>query len=372
MEKQRQNQDPRNLTLVRQLGGHLGLRVDLVRDQLGDSYILKQLDESGVNIEENLRGLRNEAEMLNILSGLEVAPRLISNGDNYVLQEDLGDGQPITDPEEFRRNCVKMLACLRDVGVRHGDLTGPQSGGESNIIAVDNWPWVVDWQEAHLLTDPAPQKSPYSDSWLLMRTLADWPTATGETLDTPRVARRWQAVLEALGAHTDLTLPLLDKTFIDLGTYQGDFPALAAAEGMNAIGLDLGGFRSGEDSIIQGEELWRFFPFGTMFLQHADIMVYPIPRSKKFDVGMMFSTFPYLVQSHGDRAYERLAEWMARCGVFFFETQLAGDGPGLAVHPDLDTVGEMLVTLAPGRKVRPLVTIPVTGRDAARTVFEVR
>jgi predicted Ser/Thr protein kinase len=360
----------RSLELIKQIGGHLGLRVDLVRDQLGDSYILKQLDESGVNIEENLRGLRNEAEMLNILSGLEVAPRLISNGDNYVLQEDLGDGQPVTDPELFRRNCVKMLACLRDVGVRHGDLTGPQAGGESNIIAVDNWPWVVDWQEAHLLTDPAPQKSPYSDSWLLMRTLADWPTATGETLDTPRVARRWQAVLRALGAHTDLTLPLLDKTFIDLGTYQGDFPALAAAEGMDATGIDLGGFRSGADSIKQGEELWRLFPFGRMLLARADIM--DGPARLRSDVGMMFSTFPYLVQSHGDQAYDCLGEWMARCGVFFFETQLAGDGPGLAVHPDLDAVGEMLVTLAPDRHVRAIATIPVAGREASRTVFEVR
>jgi hypothetical protein len=263
-----------------------------------------------------------------------------------------------------------MLACLRDVGVRHGDLTGPQAGGESNIIAVDNWPWVVDWQEAHLLTDPAPQKSPYSDSWLLMRTLADWPTATGETLDTPRVARRWQAVLRALGAHTDLTLPLRDKTFIDLGTYQGDFPALAAAEGMDATGIDLGGFRSGADSIKQGEELWRLFPFGRMLLARADIM--DGPARLRSDVGMMFSTFPYLVQSHGDQAYDCLGEWMARCGVFFFETQLAGDGPGLAVHPDLDAVGEMLVTLAPDRHVRAIATIPVAGREASRTVFEVR
>ncbi len=311
----------------------------------------------------NVTAVHNEAAMLDAMSGSGYAPELIDVGDDWNTQEDLGHTETATDPEVWRQNLVRMLATIRARGLRHGDLVG------NNIITRGTRSWAVDWQEAHRLEDVAPQKQPWADSDLLMRHIAGTVQANGQ-YDTPRVARRWRAVLGALGATMDFHLPLKDKFFMDLGCFQGDFCALAASEGMAAQGFDRGGFRTGENSIEIAKQLWGDFPFGRLMFTEADILsISPLYAA---DVVVMFSTWAYIVQDYGrPRAMTLLEEIIAEAGVFFFETQLAGDGPGPDFLTRDEDVRDMLANCG-ATTVQSIGTFDVTGRPTKRTVWKVQ
>ena len=357
------------------IGGHRGL--DVMRLQLqtqGQSFPATFIQKRALHVKGNqgelfgvdLYGLNetaihNEAMMLDVMEDSGFTPRLIDIDEGVLTEGDVGTHEPATDPELWRRNLVKMLATIRSRGLRHGDLKG------ANIITRDNWPWVIDWQESHYLGDVPPQRNPFADSSLLMQHIEGTPDANGH-IDIPRVGRRWRLVLGALGAVTNCNIPLKGKTFLDLGCFQGDFVALAAAEGMKAYGIDGGGFRSGENSILIGRDLWRDFLFGEVILLLTDIVDF---SPFDCDVVMMFSTWPYIVQQHGRHVAEALLlNIIQDAGVFFFETQLHGDGPGPDfLKNDLDVVG-MLNSLG-AQKVTALGTIPVTNRPASRTVWKV-
>ena len=326
----------------------------------------------------NAAALANEARWLSSLEGAGIAPSIIDAGQGWVLEQDLGDSDPApTNGEAFRRHMIQVIWTLRDRGVRHGDLTS------ANIVLRDNRPWLIDWQEAHAFDEPAPRKRPVSDSYLGFRTVADWPVAATAQdplergkADTPRIARRWLAVLDDLGCiRATGRPPVWGRSFLDLGCFQGDFVAMAAAEGMRAWGIDQGGFRSGENSIEIARDLWGSMgdavtTAGGVHFDQADIMDL---HAFTFDVVLLFSTWSYMVRDYGEAAARaKLAEIIEDCGVLYFENQLAGDGPGPAFFQSDDDVGHYLARLAgPSGQVRKLVTIPVTGRQAARSVFAV-
>lgn len=360
------------------IGGHVGM--DVIRHN-GDqnthpgSWIEKRAKhERGVTgrwagldvYGHNVDALMNERQCLQAMDGSGFTPMLIGEGPDYpdyIEQEDLGNTEPPTDQEAWRRNCVRMLAEIRARGLRHGDLIG------ANIITRGDHPYAVDWQEGHLLTEQAPQINPSTDSAFLMRHIAGTPGADGQ-MDIPRVARRWGVVLGALGADRNLTLPLKGKSFLDLGSFQGDFVALAAAEGMVATGVDQGRFRTGEDSIVIGQKLWADFPFGTIYLQHDNII--SVPVWSEWDVVMMFSTWPYIVNDYGwNRACDVLKAIIERNEVLFFETQLYGDGPGPEELKTDDDVTALLFNEG-ATSVKNLGMFPVTNRPASRTIWEVR
>ena len=310
----------------------------------------------------NVTAVHNEAAMLDAMSGSGYAPELIDIGEDWNTQEDLGHTEAPVDMEVWRQNLVRMLAAIRARGLRHGDLKG------NNIITRGDRSSAVDWQESHRIGDVAPQKSPYTDSLLLMQHIIGTAGPNGQ-FDTPRVARRWGAVIGSLGATTDLSLPLKDKFFMDLGCFQGDFCALAASEGMVAQGFDRGGFRTGENSIEIAKQLWGDFPFSRLVFTEADIL--SISPLYVGDVVVMFSTWAYIVQDYGTpRAMTLLEEIIAESGVFFFETQLAGDGPGPPFLTRDEDVRDMLAACG-ATKVKAIGTFNVTGRPAKRTVWRV-
>ena len=357
--------------MAERIGGHRGLEVTRLYGSMPETLIQKkalhdlgnQGDLMGVDLYGlNVTAIHNEAVMLDYMMASGFAPEWIDIDEDVLIEQDIGVSEPPTDPELWRRNLVKMLATIRSRGLRHGDLKG------NNIVTVNNWPWAVDWQEGHQIGDVPPQRNPFTDSHLVMQHIEGTPDINGQR-DIPRVAKRWRAVLGSLGATTDCGLPLKGSTFLDLGCFQGDFVALAAAEGMTAFGVDGGGFRSGENSIKIGRDIWKDFPFGEVTLFQSDIVEFP---NFDKDVVMMFSTWPYILQQHGRPVAEALLERIIQdAGVFFFETQLAGDGPGS--FSDLVTdlhVVEMLDRLG-ARKVTALGTFPVTGRPAARSVWRV-
>jgi len=339
------------------IGGHAGMEVYRLPGGIIEKVALDA---------HNRRALQNDIRFLDEMagSGMTPTPRVgvvrEHEGKAYAFQSnDLGrsDHHPL-DGELFRRNMIRLLWELRSRNVRHGDMTS------SNIILKRDWPYLIDFQEAHFIGEPAPQKQPWSDSGLCFRTIAEWPADGQEAGDTPRVARRWRAVLRDLGAHTDLALPLKGKTFCDLGCFQGDFVAAAACEGMRASGIDTGGFHTGENSIAIARELWSYMP---VKFDQANIMDLD---TFNFDVVLLFSTFAYMVRDYGRAAAEaKLMEIAQDCGILYFETQLAGDGPGPAWLPSDEAVQSWLNGL--GCEAAPIVTIPVVGRRASRTVWRV-
>lgn len=350
------------------IGGHRGL--DVIRYQDADSsFILKkclhEMDNSADAIGDlyglNETAIHNEAMMLDIMKDSGFTPDLIDIKDGEILQSDVGVTEPPTDAETWRQAIVFMLAGIRARGLRHGDLKG------SNIITVDNKPWAIDWQESHYLTDVAPQRAPLSDSYMAMQHIEGTLDIDGR-FDIPRVARRWRTVLDGLGARA-IGLPLQGKTFLDLGCFQGDFVALAAAEGMAATGVDAGGFREHENSIEIGKELWKGFPFGEIHLTQADIASASVGA---FDVAMCFSTWPYIVQDYGKvKAEMVLSDLIMNSGVLFFETQLHGDGPGPEFLKTDEEVEHLLMWLG-ANDVKALATYQVSGRPGMRTVWRAK
>lgn len=361
------------------IGGHDGMEVH----RIAAGQIVKVALDAAQR-----SGLSNEYRMLQHMQG-RCAPAAIEWGDGphpelggiaYLIEEDVGDSEPIRlDSNGVRHAMIRLLSALRAAGVRHGDLTS------RNIIVKDGGArlYAIDWQESHLLTESAPQKSPYTDSDFACRWIAE--TADSDSgLDTPRVARRWRAVLRALGAsnHSDVSpLPLSGRRFIDYGCYMGDFPALAACEGMDALGLDTGGFRTGEDSIATGLAVWEALGVvgmaaaigGRLRLARRNVLALR-PDEMRVDVAVCFSTWPYLITQTTRETAEAWLRWAIEAARdFFFEVQLAGDGPGPAWLQSDDDVQAMLDRITDGAAViAPIVTIPVVGRNAERTVWHIR
>ncbi len=343
------------------IGGHWGMEV-----HREDGVIVKRVtgggeDPNGV-VWDNKASLHREAQALAVMAGSGYAPELLAvQGEyEYITQSDLGDTEPMTNEHVWRRGATRMLWTIRERGLRHGDLMG------GNLIIRDNRIWAVDWQEAHLLAELPPEGlRATSDSTLLFRYLRDFKSATGQA-DMSRIARRWLVVLKALGANEHHTpgLPLNRKSFLDLGCFQGDFCGAAASEGMRADGVDLGGFRSDENSLEVARKVWAGMPCR---FHQQNIFEW---QSFTYDVVMMFSTWPYLVQDAGrEAATDLLKRIIADCGTFFFETQLHGDGPG----PEfLKANGDVADLLSGFGSPQALGTFPINGRDATRTVWMVR
>ncbi len=347
------------------IGGHLGM--DVIRE----NGIIKKVAQKRDGVQRykpNVQAVKNEARFLRVMHDSGFTPALLAEGDDYIIQTDLGDPELMKDGEVFRRNCIKLLWTLRQRGVRHGDLTGPK-----NVMCIGDWPWVVDWQESHLIGDKAPQKTPFNDNYLLWRTVAGTVSCVTNSYDVPRVARRWLAVIGKLGA-TSLGQPYEGKTFIDLGCFQGDFAAMAACDRMSALGVDQGGFRTGEDSIQIANGLWAYMmgvpePYRRLSFRKDDLVRF-IESGFEADIGMMFSAWSYIVQNYGlPKASAILERAISSVGVFFFENQLQGDGPG----PDFfKTDEDIFVLLSEWGDVDHLIEIPVWGRPAKRSVFAVR
>ncbi len=331
--------------------GSLGLEV--YRTEKG---ILKE-----AHCEADIVGLANEARMLRFLEGDNVAPAVLDQGEDWLLQEDLGKNQVVQDGEAFRRNAIRLLWTLRERNISHADLTGV------NLIIRNDQPIAIDFQQSHLFTEERwPGQRTLCDAYYLWRFIAGTPSVQHPTPDTPRIARRWNNILASLTGHS-WKHDLVGKTFIDFGCFQGDFVAMAACEGMNAHGIDQGGFRQGENSIEIARELWDYMGGPVRFTQ-MNIMDWP-QLGLPADVGMMFSTWPYIVQERGREAAENLlGQIIEACGVFFFETQLKGDGPGPDFLLDDADVANMLGQWG---KVEDICTISVTGRPASRTVWRV-
>lgn len=328
----------------------------------GDIVTLRNTDQSdGVTLrnthqstivkvsktEKGLVLLANEARWLHNLNGSGFTPRLLMDEPGRIVMQDLGQSQEVKDLHDFRRNSIFLLNTLRVYGVKHGDLTAP------NIIVKNDSPMVIDWGEAVELGGSLPSKRPEPDATHLWAVVA-------ANKDTTRFAARWLAIREAYGI-----LRLEGSTMLDLGCHEGAFVAAAAVEGVEGLGIDQNG-----EVIKRATVLWD--GLASIGFIRFDIMDFIASIQQRFHFGLLLSAFPYLVNTYGDqRALGLLASIKESCEVLFFETQLYGDGPGPAFFGHKNDVAELLSGLTGRNKVEEIVTIPVAGRDAARTVFMV-
>lgn len=353
------------------VGGHYGL--DVMHE---NEVIVKRVTFDGVrevdgHLWENKKAIANEARILRILAGSGIAPELIEQHDDYIVETYI-KAEPVEDGEQFRRNIARLLWTLRYYEIHHDDMVG-----QNMIVRANSVPIAVDWHEAHFFNEPCPPRHASPDFHFLLPWAATVvPSVAHGAPDYPRIIRRWRVVCGSLytapgggsiAAHPGLT----GKTLLDLGCFQGDFCALAAAEGMHATGVDGGGFRSGEDSIQIAHALWDSM-HGRLAWKKMDIMDVDDFR---YDAVLLFSIWPYIVQTHGKKAalelLSRIMQQLSRRrprGKLFFETQLYGDGPG----PDfLRTEDDVEAMLAAVGTPKALVRIHVTNRPAHRTVWEV-
>lgn len=272
----------------------------------------------------NFKGIHNCATMLRLLDGSGFTPKLIQENNYSILMEDLGGSEGVIDwtPDDWqnlRRALVKILITFRQKGIRHGDLNG------NNIIIKDKKPYIIDFQETHYLDQPPPQRLPIPDTYWIYSTIINWINDANYS-DPYRVLRRWALIYNDLNDNKyRLDFPWKNKGLLDMGCFQGDFSALAAAEYFKVVGIDPGGFRSGENSIQIALNLWSDIP--NLSFGQFDIAEW---GNFKYDVILFMDTFPYVVGAHGkEKAIELLNQMVRESKRVYFEVQMWGDQSGV-------------------------------------------
>lgn len=290
--------------------------------------------------------------MLRELTGTGFAPELIDEQDDVICQEDLGDGEPVQDGTRFRQGAAQLLCTLWSHGIRHGDLTG------RNIIVRGDRPIAIDFLQSRFRNAPGPDKRQLSDSYWLWSFVASVPSVLQGLPDSSRVVRRWLAILADLDVYSAARWE--GSRLLDLGCHEGDFCAMAAGEGAHAVGID-----RDEAAIERGRLLWG--DVGLVSLRVEEILDRGEYRA---DIVLLLSTWQYVWKEYGrDRAVELLEAILLQSGVLYFETPLNGDGSGPAVLKSDEDVAKLLGSVG---EPTALVTVPVAGRDASRTVWRVR
>lgn len=297
-----------------------------------------------------LDGIKNAWRFLKALEGTKWAPKPIALRKDELEMEYVEEDPEPKDvrkfQEEFRINSVELIFELRKRAIRHGDLS------RGNFRIRNSTPVLIDWDQSNFLWEDAPQERPFSDAYHIYEILPYlFP-------DTNRIMRRWLAVRKYLKDYKGW------GKILDLGTFQGDFVALAWSDNFPATGVDNGMFNA--DGIKVAKSRWE--QYGCRFID-ADIVNM---TSFKSDFTLLFSTWSYIVDQYGkDKAIQTLRHIIDDCQILFFENQTYGDGPGPEFFKTDEDIRAFLLEFA--TKVEPIVTIPVYERSGvSRTVWMVQ
>lgn len=302
--------------------------------------------------------LRRHHQCLERLGGMGIAPTsYLAPGVTYGYQddgesdeflwpeEDLGTSQAITieNEVEFARGCVRLLDALHQKGIHHADLT------RHNIIVKDNQPYALDFHESIFYGEDTTPKRPEGDAYWM------WTAASELSPDSTRRIRRWRAIRPYLVPNT---------SFVDYGTSMGDFLAMAEVEfiGLNAFGYD---------NCMQEDWTGR--------LQHGKVFYGDITTLVNYEchTALFMSVYPHIANAMDEAvAFTTLQEIIAGSKQAFVEVQLLGDGIGnvTAFQDDDDLLNNLLLPATRGmhKRIDPIVTIPVHGRDPyTRTVWRI-
>ena len=324
--------------------------------------VYQQGDEA--RYQQVYKAIHNAAEKLRLLDGSGFTPRLLDEKPQSILQEDLGQKDnsvterwSVEDWIDFRRALIRCLITMRQKHIRNGDLNG-----NSNIWIKKKKPYLIDWWDSHFTWEKPPQKGGggMTDAYWITASLNRW-SLNKDLCDANRCSRRWGAIHGALIGTFNCSLPMEGKTLLDVGCFQGDFSAWAAAENMIVTGIDTGEFRSGENSIDIAKSLWKDIP-NLEFIQ-SDVMDW---QTFKYDVILFMDTFSHLVKYLGKEAPTRLLNRMVNeAGCVFFETQMDGDRTGVEWLKTKDDI----IALVPNALFKEVATLPEHG--IPRTLWKI-
>jgi predicted Ser/Thr protein kinase len=108
--------------------------------------------------------IENELFFLEMLENTGFVP-LAGRYDKYTIRmEDLGESELPNDQAAFSFYMGEILGLLSKHHIRHGDLTG------QSFVVRDNRPYVIDFAESRLDSDPRPDKRPEGDYYWLFKT----------------------------------------------------------------------------------------------------------------------------------------------------------------------------------------------------------
>ena len=306
--------------------------------------------------------IENERRFLRLLEPTGYVPKVIDwntepdslSIDGVMLPclrvEDVGDNLVVTDEEEFRRHFIRMLWHFKKEGLIHGDLTG------ANIRVVNNVPKVIDWKESRMAHENSPDKRKEGDIFHAFAFLASLK-------DARRIGTRffamWKAILDSESGHWFLNSP---PRWYDPGTYRGYIAACAAAAGFKVTGTDIN-----PGSIEESNYLWG--GMGIRFVYGDSINMGRIKQGE-FNVASLLSVYPYMLEAHGDIACHDYIEGLIdNTNIFFFETQLFGDGPGPEEFKTTHDVEAWLYERG-ANSVEAILESDV-GRETTRTLWKV-
>ena len=312
-----------------------------------DNRILKTAKDS-----TGVWHLFNETAFLAMMAKSGYVPKLLDyigteGAPTSIFLEDLGDTEPVTDNDVVLTHAIHLLSWLRTSRVRHGDLTAP------NMIIRNDKPYVIDFSEAIDMDAPQTRKPkrPEPDWFHLLQAIQHHG-------DPRRIIRRWLAIRESLGFDS-----LENKRMIDFGCHEGYMVALAAADGANAIGFDK------DDFVCKAaNDRWKGLYQKQTYFVNQDVVRW-MPSAIEGDFALCMSTYPYLIQDHGEpwsRVF--LANMIVAFDAVFFEAQSSGDGPGPAFWPDQNAVGEYLTVFG---KVEEVCRLKIAGRQAERVTWKI-
>ncbi len=309
--------------------------------------------------------LQNEMRFLRELAPTGFVPLIIDTNEPTDTEhfrppmrvEDVGDSLDIVDEEKFRTHFLRFLWELKQRQIEHGDLTS------ANIRVVDDIPKVLDWKESRFALEDRPTKRPEGDVFHAFQFLAG-------LRDGSRHGRRFAAMLNAVNLHQLVGRPWHNfpdgKRWVDVGCFHGDIAACAAVSGFENVG----GMDSDRSAIIRCQA--RFNGFGIMFQTLDAIELRPTPfLNTPVNVLSCLSTYPYILNKHGDIESNRLIEgWIDKSDMMFFECQLLGDGPGPAGFKTTRDIEEWLYERG-ADSVEAIVEIELPDRNTTRTTFQV-
>ena len=298
--------------------------------------------------DENHRGLVQASRFLHKLADTPFVPKLLGLTSTRLVMEYIEE-TPITDTEQARRYATQALLTFRKRGIIHGDATSV------NVVWRNNIPVFVDFDQSNFaISEARPQKRPKPDIEHLM------PVLIEKVGDPSRVVRRYQALRDHMAYYHEW------GTFADLGCHALDMGALAAVDGMTVTGVDNCQIHS--DSLDQAWNLWGHY-FSPMLWKQS-IVNYVNEAMKHTNVAALFSTWPYIYADYGpSTALNILKKLIDKTDILFVEIQLFGDGPGPRFLKTEDDTYNLLRD-AGGNRIEKVVTIPVGGRDAERTIWK--
>lgn len=220
--------------------------------------------------------------------------------------------QPVTEPSRYLAHMGRVLDCLRDAGIRHGDLT------VHSVIPHDNRPYLIDFAESRLASDPRPDKRLEGDAQLLDMTMRR------QAAHNERAPNMWWQIKQRVDFH--------DKTVVDLGCGYGDmvlYTHNAGAKQVTAIERDSKVFEALRARL-------NSLSLRKVRYLNVDIeSVFPGMDSDHFDIAMCFSVLPYVSDYH-----HVLQEMRRFSKEALIECQYTGDGPGMI--DDQDAMASLL------------------------------